>query len=66
MDFLKKLQNKSIRVRKTILWSVIIILGFILVVLWINSSYKKIQKLKSQNVIEELNLPNLEMPVINE
>ncbi|MBU2635254.1 hypothetical protein KJ841_02145 [Patescibacteria group bacterium] len=66
MDFLKKLQNKSLHTRKLILWSVVIILGLILAVLWINSSYKKIQKLKSQNVIEELNLPNLEMPVINE
>jgi len=66
VDFLKKLQNKSLHTRKLILWSVVIILGLILAVLWINSSYKKIQKLKSQNVIEELNLPNLEMPVINE
>jgi len=66
LDFLKKLQNKPIHVRKTILWSVIIILGLILAVLWINSSYKKIQKLKSQNIIQELNLPKLEMPVINE
>ena len=66
MDFLKKLQNKPLHTRKLILWITIIILGLILAVLWTNSSYKKIQELKSQNVIEELNLPNLEMPVINE
>ncbi len=71
MNFLNKLQNKPIYVKKTILWLVIVILGLILTVIWINGSYKKIQKLKSQNIIQELNLPNLEMPdlempVINE
>jgi len=66
LNFLKKLQNKPIRVKKTILWSVIIILGLILTVIWVNSSYKKIQKLKSQNIIQELDLPKMEMPVINE
>jgi len=66
LDFLKKLQNKSLHTRKLILWSVVIILGLILAVIWINSSYKKIQKLKSEDIIEELNLPKLETPVINE
>ena len=66
MNFLDKLRKQPEHIRKFVLWSVVIILGLILAVLWINSSYKKIQELKSQNVIEELNLPNLEMPVINE
>lgn len=66
MDFIKKLRKQPKHVRKFILWSAVIILGLILVVIWINSSYKKIQKLKSQNIIQELNLPKLEMPVINE
>jgi len=66
VDFIKKLQKQPEHIRKLILWIAIIILGLILTVIWINSSYKKIQKLKSQNIIQELNLPNLEMPVINE
>jgi len=66
LNFLKKLQNKSVHTRKFILWSTVIILGLILGILWINSSYKKIQKLKSENIIQELNLPKLETPIINE
>jgi len=66
LDFIKKLQSQPKHIRKFILWSIVIILGLILSVLWINSSYKKIQELKSQNVIEELDFPDLEMPVINE
>ena len=49
-----------------ILWSVVIIVGLVLAVLWINSSYKGIQKLESQNIIQELNVPKIEMPAINE
>jgi len=48
------------------LWSIVIILGLILTAIWINGSYKKIQKLKSENIIQELNLPKIEMPAINE
>ena len=66
MNFLDKLRKQPEHIRKLILWITVVILGLILAVLWINSSYKKIQELKSQNVIEELNLPSLEMPVINE
>lgn len=66
MNFLDRLRKQPEHIRKLILWIIVIILGLILAVLWINSSYKKIQELKSQNVIEELNLPNLEMPVIDE
>lgn len=66
MNFLDKLRKQPKHIRKLILWITVVILGLILAVLWINSSYKKIQELKSQNVIEELNLPKLEIPAVNE
>jgi len=66
LNFLKKLRKQPEHIRKLILWIIVIILGLVLGILWINSSYKKVQRLKSQNVIQELNLPKLEMPVINE
>ncbi|MBZ9578042.1 hypothetical protein KJA13_03360 [Patescibacteria group bacterium] len=66
MNILKKLQKQPEHVRKMILWSVVIIVGLVLAVLWINSSYKGIQKLESQNIIQELNVPKIEMPAINE
>ncbi len=71
MNFLDKIRKQPEYIRKLILWITVVILGLILAVLWINSSYKKDQKLKSQNIIQELNfpeieMPKIEMPVINE
>jgi len=65
LNFLDKLRKQPKHVRKMILWITVIVLGLILAVLWINSSYKKIQKLKSENIIQELDFPSVEMPVIN-
>lgn len=62
MNFLDKLLKQPEHIRKLILWITIIILGLILAVIWINSSYKKIQELKSQNFIQELDFPEIEMP----
>lgn len=66
MNILDRLRSQPIHIRKLILWTIVVILGLVLAVLWINSSYKGIQKLKSQNIIQELNLPKIEMPTINE
>ena len=66
MNFLDKLRKQPEYIRKFMLWSIVIILGLILTAIWINGSYKKIQKLKSENIIQELNLPKIEMPAINE
>jgi len=69
VDFINKLRQKPRRVRKQILWTTIIILGLILVALWIYNIYTSIEKLKSENIIEDLNLldfkeklPKIEMP----
>jgi len=66
LNFLDKLRKQPEYIRKFMLWSIVIILGLILTAIWINGSYKKIQKLKSENIIQELNLPKIEMPAINE
>jgi len=66
VDFLKKIQDKPLHTRKLILWTIVIIVALILTTIWINSSYKQIQELKSQNIIQELNIPKMEMPAINE
>lgn len=58
MSFIKKLQAKPKKERKIILWSIVIILGLILGFLWIYSSYKNIQNLKEQHIIEELDIPD--------
>lgn len=67
MNFLNKLRKQPVRVRRIILWTTVIVLGLILGFLWIYSSYKSIDNLKKQNIIERLNLPEIpeiEMPEI--
>ena len=63
MKFLDDLRNKPEHIRKRILWITLIIVGLILGSLWIYSCYKNIERLKSLNIIEDLNLP--ETPEIN-
>jgi hypothetical protein len=60
MDFIKKLQNQPIRVRKTILWSAMIVIGLGLLILWGWSFSKRVKEFKKEEVIEGLNLPALE------
>lgn len=60
MDILNKLRKQPENIRKLILWITIIILGLVLAVWWIYSSYQGIKKLQAEKIIEELNLPDLE------
>ena len=63
MKFLDNLQNKPEHIRKRILLVTIIILGLILGSVWIYTCYRSIEKLKSSNIIEDLDLP--ETPEFN-
>jgi len=63
MKFLDDLRNKPEHIRKRILWLTLIILGLILGSIWVYNCYNNIERLKSLNVIEDLNLP--EIPEIN-
>lgn len=63
MKFLDDLRNKPEHIRKRILWVTIVVLGLILGSIWIYSCYKNIVRLKSSNIIEDLNLP--ETPEFN-
>lgn len=63
MKLIKKLQNKSERERKIILWSIIIILGLILGSLWIYSSYRNIKSFKEQNTIKEQWIKKIEQQI---
>ena len=74
MNTLEKIQNLSERTRKIIFWSVIIIMGIILLCFWINNFQKKLKNLETEKIKEELKIPSLEeefknlpeMPKINE
>ncbi|MCK4781835.1 hypothetical protein KAS79_02840 [Candidatus Parcubacteria bacterium] len=56
--FLEKLQNKSERVRKTILWSIIIILSLFLLFFWFKSFNQKIKDFQKKDINQELKLPD--------
>lgn len=66
MDFLKKLQNQPRHIRKLILWLIVVIVALTLAAWWIHSSYWKIRKFPEEKIIEELSLPEIEIPTINE
>jgi len=63
MKFLDNLRNKPEHIRKRILWITIVIVGLILGSIWIYNCYNNIERLKSLNIMEDLNLP--ETPEIN-
>jgi hypothetical protein len=52
----------SIRLRKIILWSVVIVLGILLFFLWLKSCQLSMGRLESKDFFEKLNLPSIEMP----
>lgn len=60
MKFLNKLRNKPERVRKIILWLIVIIVALILGSWWFYSSYNKIKNFPTQEILKELELPEIE------
>jgi len=76
MAFLEKIRNQSETRKKIIFWSLIIIIGLGLFLLYFKNIQNNIKKLKSINLKEELkmpdfseelkDLPKIEMPEISE
>jgi len=60
VDLLNNLRKKSEKDRKRILWSIIIVIGLILSVIWIYNSSKAINKLKTENLMQGLDIASLE------
>ena len=63
MNIIGKIQNQPERIRKIILWSVIVFLGFIFLFLWIQSLKSRLEATKERNIFEELQVPQLEKKV---
>ena len=66
MRFFEKIQQLPEKKRKIILWSVIIILGAGLLFWWVNNLQKRVTGFPSEQLLESLNLPEIEMPEIPE
>jgi len=58
--FIKKLQKLPERTRRVILWSVVILIGLILAILWILNINRVIKNIKKEDLKKELNLEKLE------
>jgi len=56
----------SLRTRKIILWSVTIIVAVGLLFWWVNNLQKRMADFQSEQIIEKLNLPEIEMPQMPE
>jgi len=59
-SFLKKLQKQPRYIKKIILWSIVLIVGLVLLIWWIHSSAQKFREFKKEEFIEEINLPSFE------
>lgn len=66
MNFLNKLRNQPVYIRKIILWSTVIVVALILAGLWFYFSYNNVRNFNKQSVIEGLNFPKIENLNINE
>lgn len=65
MDFLKKIQDLPESQRKLILWSVVIVLGSVLFILWAINVGEKLQNFQRVDLKEQFQLPEfpkIEMP----
>lgn len=60
MNILEKIQNSPERIRKTIFWTVIIIVGIFLLVWWSRNTALRIESLRVKDLKEELRIPFLE------
>ena len=60
MNFIKKLQNKPERIRKFILWIIVIIVALILASWWIYNSYAKFKNFPKEEFIKDIELPKFE------
>lgn len=75
-DFLAKLQNQPESTKKIILWLTVIVIGLVLIVIYVKHIQKTIANFNIEDLSRQLNLPSfgeqlknlpeLEMPEINE
>ncbi len=66
MKFLERIQQLPEKKRKVILWSIVTILAISLLFWWFNGFQDRIKGFQKEEFIEELNLPEIEMPQMPE
>jgi len=66
MRFLEKIQRLPEKKRKVILWSIVTVLAVSLLFWWLNSFQNRVKGFQKEELIEELNLPEIEIPQMPE
>ena len=68
MKFIERIQDLPEKKRKTIFWSIIVVVGISVFVWWVKNLEMRIKSFKSEELKEELKLPSLEieMPEISQ
>lgn len=64
MNFLKKVQKLDIKTRKLIFWIIIIVIATLLFLVWVKIAIHRLERLKTQEIFEDLKLPQFEIPKI--
>lgn len=59
MNFFKKIQNLPEKIRKIILWLVIIAISLGLIFLWVKNLQKKLKSFQSENFKKQFDFPTL-------
>ncbi len=59
MGFLKKIQKLPLRIKKIILFAIVIIIGIVLVWVWAKSFSKGFKGFQGEKLMEEFKIPSL-------
>jgi len=60
LGILEKLRRQPEHVRKIILWSVVILVGFVLLFFWVKNFSKRIKSFEGQNFLDLIKLPKFQ------
>ena len=58
IEFFRKVQNLPLRQRKIILWTIVVLVGFMLFVVWLKITTKRLGEFRGEEAIKQLNLPS--------
>jgi hypothetical protein len=65
VDIIEKIQKLPEAKKKIILWATVVVLGLVLLFFWSKKAQNKLGNFRAEEIKEELNLPNLEVPEFN-
>jgi uncharacterized membrane protein YvbJ len=64
MKFLKKIRQLSLTKRKIILWTIVIILGLFLFIVWIVMVSQRLRTIQTESFFKEIEPPAFDFPAI--